>query len=318
VPSVLLYDDPAFERHDTGAHPESAQRLRSIRQELAARKLPARCRRPATRVASIEDLSLVHGTTYIDLVRGASEMGGLRLDPDTVASADSYDVARRAAGTAIDAVDRVLKGEALRALCLVRPPGHHALPNRAMGFCLFGNIAVAAAHARAVHGLNRVLIVDWDVHHGNGTQDMFYEDGHVHFLSLHRWPFYPGTGAADETGSGPGLGATLNIPLPFGISRPDYIAAFTRALETAAARCRPELILVSAGFDAHAEDPIGSLGLETEDFGELTRILCDAAAQYCGGKVVSLLEGGYNVQRLAESVALHLEVLLTHGDAPRN
>jgi acetoin utilization deacetylase AcuC-like enzyme len=179
-----------------------------------------------------------------------------------------------------------------------------------MGFCLFNNIAVAAAHARVAHGLERVLIVDWDVHHGNGTQDIFYEDGAVHFLSLHRYPFYPGTGAADETGSGRGLGTTLNFPLAFGISRREYISAFATALEEAAGRCRPELILLSAGFDAHAADPVGSLGLESEDFGELTQLIVAAARQYCGGKLVSLLEGGYNVEKLGESVSIHLETML--------
>ena len=183
-----------------------------------------------------------------------------------------------------------------------------------MGFCLFGNVAVAAAHARTAHQLNRVLIVDWDVHHGNGTQDIFYHDGNVHFLSLHRWPFWPGTGAADETGADNGLGATLNVPLRFGISRREYRQAFASALEAIAASCRPELILLSAGFDAHAADPIGSLGLESEDFADLTRDVCEAAGQYCSGRIVSLLEGGYHLRHLAESVAVHLSTLLECGD----
>jgi acetoin utilization deacetylase AcuC-like enzyme len=314
MPKVLLYDDPVFEQHETGSHPESPERLRAIRAELERTGLAPKCVAQPTRAATIDEIARIHGRPYIESVEQASAAGGRRLDPDTVASPKSYHVALRAAGTAVDAVDRVLQGEAPRALVLVRPPGHHALPHKAMGFCLFGNIAIAAAHARAVHGLDRVLIVDWDVHHGNGTQDIFYEDGHVHFLSLHRWPFYPGTGAEHETGTGEGLGATLNVPLRFGISRKDYLAAFERALEQAAKNCRPELILLSAGFDAHAADPIGSLGLETEDFGELTRLACDAAGQYCGGKLVSLLEGGYNVQRLAESVAVHLQGLLSYGD----
>ncbi|MCA9054471.1 MAG: histone deacetylase [Planctomycetaceae bacterium] len=314
MPQVLLYDDPTFERHETGMHPERPERLQAIRQELARTGLAERCITRPIRPATIEELQRVHGAEYITTIRAASEAGGKRLDPDTVASPDSYNVATHAAGTALDAVDRVLRGEASRALCLVRPPGHHALPNRAMGFCLFGNIALAAAHARAAHGLERVLIVDWDVHHGNGTQDIFYADGNVHFLSLHRFPFWPGSGDFDETGTGAGLGATLNVPLRFGLSRKAYRQAFAESLETAIARCRPELILLSAGFDAHAADPIGSLGLESEDFGELTRLVCDAAGQSCGGKVVSLLEGGYNVEKLAESVAIHLDGLLSYGD----
>jgi acetoin utilization deacetylase AcuC-like enzyme len=184
-----------------------------------------------------------------------------------------------------------------------------------MGFCLFNNIAVAAAHARVAHDIERVLIVDWDVHHGNGTQDIFFSDGQVGFFSAHRSPFYPGTGAASETGTGAGLGATFNLPLQFGISRKDYREAFANVLSDALARCRPELILVSAGFDAHRADPIGSLGLETEDFAALTKLLIDAADQSCGGRLVSLLEGGYDLAALADSVAAHLETLLeAEGD----
>ena len=207
------------------------------------------------------------------------------------------------------AVDAVLGGQHDRAMCLVRPPGHHALPGRAMGFCLFNNIALAAAHARAVHELDRVLIVDWDVHHGNGTQDIFYDDGQVHFLSTHRFPFWPGTGDEDETGTGDGLGATLNVPLPFGITREQYQAAFAHALETAAERCRPQLVLISAGFDAHRLDPIGSLGLESADFVELTERVVEVAQVHCDGRIVSFLEGGYHVDALAESVLLHLDAL---------
>ncbi|MEZ6067534.1 MAG: histone deacetylase [Planctomycetaceae bacterium] len=310
---VLLYDDPVFEQHETRSHPECPQRLVAIRRRLSADGLLDRCTRVATRPAEDSDLELVHSKDHIENVRIFAASGGGNLDPDTIASKESYNVARLAAGTAVDAVDRVIAGEANRALCLVRPPGHHALPHKAMGFCLFGNIAVAAAHVRAAHDLDRVLIVDWDVHHGNGTQDMFYDDGQVHFLSLHRWPFYPGTGAADETGTGNGLGATLNLPLKFGVSRQDYRQGFANALEKIAARCRPELILLSAGFDAHAADPIGSLGLESEDFADMTRIVCDVAALHCGGRLVSLLEGGYNVEKLAESVAAHLTVLLDHS-----
>ncbi len=178
-----------------------------------------------------------------------------------------------------------------------------------MGFCLFNNVAVAAQRAMDRYGLSRVLIVDWDVHHGNGTQDVFYESPNVWFLSVHRSPFYPGTGAEHETGTGPGLGSTFNLPLPFGISRAEYRERFHSLVSTAAARCRPELLLVSAGFDAHAADPIGSLGLESEDYFDLTRLLQQVAAQHCGGRLVSLLEGGSNVDALAESVAFHLQAL---------
>ncbi len=236
--------------------------------------------------------------------------GGGQADADTVICPASYDVALLAAGAACDAVDRVLAGETKTALCLVRPPGHHALAERAMGFCLFNNIAIAACVARDEHDLDRVLIVDWDVHHGNGTQDAFYADGRVGFLSSHRWPFYPGTGDADETGTGDGLGTTLNLPITFGTPRATYRDRFAAELEKFAAQFRPQLVLVSAGFDSHRADPIGSLGLEVEDFAELTELVMNVAATHAGGRIVSILEGGYNPPVLAECVETHLQGLL--------
>ncbi|MBL8849637.1 MAG: histone deacetylase [Planctomycetaceae bacterium] len=307
---LLLYSDPLFERHETGEHPECAERLRAIRRRLAASRLLAQTTAGTIRAATAEELGRVHPAPYQETVRAFARQGGGHLDPDTIVSPESADVAVTAAGTACAAVDEVMAGRADRALCLSRPPGHHALPSRAMGFCLFNNIAVAAAHARAAHELDRVLIVDWDVHHGNGTQDIFYEDGAVHFLSAHRYPFYPGTGAADETGSGPGLGAIHNVPLKFGISRVGFRDAFRKGLEYLAERSRPQLVLISAGFDAHANDPIGSLGLESEDFGRLTEDVLDVARAHCGGRVVSVLEGGYGLDELAESVECHLSALL--------
>jgi acetoin utilization deacetylase AcuC-like enzyme len=215
-----------------------------------------------------------------------------------------------AAGAVCDAVERVVAGEEQQALCLVRPPGHHALPVGAMGFCLFNNIALGARLAIDELQLNRVLIVDFDVHHGNGTQDAFWEDEQVGFLSMHRFPFYPGTGQWDETGAGRGLGATRNLPMEFGRSRTQIIQHFATELEHFAAKIKPELVLLSAGFDAHREDPVGSLGLETEDFAPLTDAVLDVAATYAGGKIVSVLEGGYNTSRLAGCVELHLQRLL--------
>ena len=307
---VTLSSDPVFEQHETGAHPECADRLRSIRRRLAGSDLPARTSAGEIRKGTAEELGRVHPEAYQQLVRKFAEQGGGRLDPDTVVCTESETVAVTAAGTACAAVDAVLTDKADRALCLVRPPGHHALASRAMGFCLFNNIAIAAEHALSQHGLERVLIVDWDVHHGNGTQDIFYEDGGVYFFSAHRYPFYPGTGAADETGAREGLGATLNLPIEFGVSRSDYRDAFRQGLETIAERCRPELILISAGFDAHKDDPIGSLGLESEDFATLTRDVLEVARSHAGERVVSLLEGGYNLEALAESVEFHLAALL--------
>jgi acetoin utilization deacetylase AcuC-like enzyme len=204
----------------------------------------------------------------------------------------------------------VVRGEDSQALCLVRPPGHHALRDGAMGFCLFNNVAVGARVATAEFNLDHVLVVDWDVHHGNGTQNAFWEDGQIGFLSIHRWPFYPGTGRADETGSGRGLRWIANVPVEMGTSRADYLQQFTAALELLAQRVKPQLVILSAGFDSHRDDPVGSLGLETEDFEPLTAAVLDIADTYAGGKVVSVLEGGYNPGVLAGCVELHLRTLL--------
>jgi acetoin utilization deacetylase AcuC-like enzyme len=312
---TLLYTDPLFLEHETGAHPERPQRLLSVKARLEETGLAGRCRPGVYQPLAEDDVAALHSPQMVERVRQGAAQGGGRLDPDTVVSPASFRVALAAAGACTSAVDAVLRGEDQTALCLVRPPGHHATPDRSMGFCLFNNVALAARRARTVHGVNRVLVVDWDVHHGNGTQDIFYEDPSVMFFSIHRFGmgFYPGTGDADETGTGPGLGWTLNAPVRYGTPRPDYQAAFTRALELAADRSKPELVLVSAGFDAHARDPIGSLGLETEDFAWLTRRVLDVARTHAGGRLVSCLEGGYDLQALAESVEAHLGELLAAG-----
>ena len=251
----------------------------------------------------------VHNAGYLRQMELLAQQGGGRPDPDTVVSPKSFDAALVAAGAAVDAAGRVIRGDTKQALCLVRPPGHHAVHASSMGFCLVNNVAVAARAAIERHGLERVLIVDWDVHHGNGTQDLFYDDPRVAFFSAHRYPFYPGTGAADETGTGAGLGATLNLPMALGVSRDRYLAEFTRELEDFADRHRPQLVLVSAGFDAHRLDPVGSLGLESEDFDALTSAVQNVAAPHADGRLVSVLEGGYNPAMLAESLAVHLEAL---------
>lgn len=305
----LLYTDPCFLNHETGQHPESPARLRSISARLEKSDLPKKFEAGKIREATLEELSRVHSEKHVERVREFAEAGGGRIESDTAVSRQSYSVALKAAGTGCDAVDQVLGEKHKRACCLIRPPGHHALPSDPMGFCLFNNVAVAAQHAIEKHKLNRVLVVDWDVHHGNGTQDIFYEEGQVTFFSAHRSPFYPGTGAKSETGTGKGLGTIFNLPLEFGVSRKDYFKAFESSLNDAASKSKPELILISAGFDAHRLDPIGSLGLESEDFAELTKLLLQAAAEHCQGRCVSLLEGGYNVDALAESVEQHLKVL---------
>jgi acetoin utilization deacetylase AcuC-like enzyme len=307
---TLLYTDPLFREHQTGMHPERPLRLEKIEAHLKTARLLELCTTAVSKPATREQLLRNHAQEHIQEVERFAEKGGGRIESDTVVSKKSYTAAVLAAGAVCDAVAKVIEGDAANALCLVRPPGHHALAKSPMGFCLFNNVAVAARAALAEHDLERVLIVDWDVHHGNGTQASFWEDGRVGFFSIHRFPFYPGTGDTDETGAGKGLGMTRNVPVKFGSSRADFKAQFTRELTDFAAKIKPQLVLVSAGFDAHREDPIGSLGLESEDFIELSDVVVGLAREHCGGKVVSTLEGGYHVDRLAECVGLHLEQLL--------
>jgi acetoin utilization deacetylase AcuC-like enzyme len=310
---TLFTDERMLDHHPPSQHPEKPERLAAILRHLDRTGLRAACAAGNIRESTRAELGRVHTPAYLDQVARFELRGGGPIDADTWVYPGTNEAAKLAAGAAVEAVAKVIAGPDRRALCLVRPPGHHARPHDAMGFCLYGNVAVAAADAVHNHGLSRVLIVDFDVHHGNGTQEMFYEDGRVGFLSIHRYPFYPGTGALDETGSGRGLGFTRNVPLEFGISRPEYLAAFRGALEELASKVKPELVIVSAGFDAHGEDPVGSLGLETEDYQDLTAAVLEIAETHAGGRIVSVLEGGYNVPILAGCVAAHLESLLGKG-----
>ncbi len=315
---TLLYNEDCFLQHATGAHPESADRIRGIGPRLERSGLSRQSHRPAWEPVARARLTRVHSPRYIDEVWSLAKSGGGDLDADTVVSPCSFDVALQAVGAVCDATERIVRGEDTQALCLVRPPGHHALARRAMGFCIFNNVAVAARTAVDELGLDRVLIVDWDIHHGNGTQATFWEEPRVGFLSIHRWPFFPGTGLADETGSGPGLGTKLNLPVPFGIRRADYRSLFGSALERFAAKIKPQMVFLSAGFDTHWRDPVGNLGLQTEDFSSLTNLVLDCADSYAGGRLVSVLEGGYDPESTAECVELHLSEMLRRNKHPKD
>jgi acetoin utilization deacetylase AcuC-like enzyme len=307
---VQVYTDARMLEHaPPPQHPERPERLQAILRHLERTGLDKVCTRGIVRPATDEELLRVHTEQHLALLSAFEAQGGGPIESDTWLSPGSILAARLAAGAAVEAVRFVLDAPGRRAMCLVRPPGHHARPAEPMGFCLYANVAVAAAEARDKIGLERILIVDFDVHHGNGTQEIFYTDPKVAFMSIHRFPFYPGTGAKDETGTGGGLGNTKNVPLPYGTSRKSYREAFRAALETLADRVRPELVLISAGFDAHAEDPVGDLGLEVEDFDLLTRDIAAVADTHAQGRIVSVLEGGYNVPILAGCVATHLDAL---------
>lgn len=307
---TLLFQSDRFVEHETGAgHPECPARYRAVRDHVPFQQLSSHCQTPHIKPLTLSQLQLVHDADVGEYVQAACKQGGGRIEADTVVSPASFEVGMLAAGACCQAVEAVLKGTDQTAFCLIRPPGHHATPSLSMGFCLFNNIALAARHALKC-GANRVMIVDWDVHHGNGTQDAFYDDEQVTFVSLHRSPFYPGTGLANETGTGKGLGTTFNVPLRFGISQADYHAALETVLHTALSQHKPDVILISAGFDAHAEDPIGSLGLDVADFSRMTALLKEVAKTHCQGRLVSCLEGGYNLERLPECVTAHLQVLI--------
>lgn len=307
----LLYD-PKFLLHDTGvAHVETRKRLESILKTLEADQgLNRKLHRVAPKPAAERDLRRCHSEEMIRDVRNFIAQGGTYLDSDTPVSAQSFDVACLAAGAATTAIDTVMAESGGRAFALMRPPGHHATPTRAMGFCLFNSAAIAARYAQAVHGLEKVLIVDWDVHHGNGTQDIFWTDDTVFFFSTHQYPHYPGTGARDDIGQGKGTGYTLNIPLRGGTAARIHRDAFADALKDIEGRFHPDLVIISAGFDSHRNDPLGQLMLEDTDFAEMTKDVLRIADKHSNGRVVSLLEGGYNLDLLGGSVRSHLSALV--------
>jgi len=300
----FLYEDRFLNHATPIGHPERPERLRRLVGYLKSSGRWEDLHHIQTMRASAQSITAVHSPDHVDFIRRVCASGGGALDSgDTYASAQSYEVALFAAGAAISAVNAVLDHQVDSAFCAVRPPGHHAERDQPMGFCLFNNVAIAAVHAQRTHGVDRVAILDWDVHHGNGTQHIFESDPTVLYISLHQYPFYPGTGANTEHGTGDGVGYTLNFPLPAGTGEQDYLAAFTNGVLPALVAFRPEILIISAGFDAHKDDPLGGMLLDESSFARMTNLVKGVAP------VVSVLEGGYHLDALALSVDAHLAEL---------
>ncbi|MGQ0825153.1 MAG: histone deacetylase family protein [Actinomycetota bacterium] len=295
---LVVVSDPRFGAHDAGrGHPERPARLDAVLAGLDAVD-PEAVEHVEPRLASVEEMAAVHDIRYLEELSAFCARGGGRIDADTAASSGSWDAARLAAGAGLAAIERLAQGDATAAFCAVRPPGHHAVPAGAMGFCLVNNVAVAAAALRRAG--DRVLIVDWDAHHGNGTQDAFYRDPAVVYVSMHQWPLYPGTGRLDETGEGAGAGATVNVPLPAGATGDVYLDAFDTVIAPVSEGFAPDWVLISAGYDAHRADPLTGLGLAAGDYGDLT---ARSLALAPPGRAICFLEGGYDLAALRDSVA---------------
>lgn len=309
-----LLTSPRFLEHDMGVgHPERPARIAALHKRLAV-SLPAHVVQRSPEPAPVDAIIANHDAAYVERLRQLSDAAQpVALTADTSSTPASYDCALLASGGALAAADAVIDGHADNALCLHRPPGHHAEHAIAMGFCFFNHIAIAARHMRT-RGLDRVAIIDWDVHHGNGTQNAFYDDPTVFFFSMHQWPHYPGTGRADETGAADGTGTTLNVPLPAGQQDADYLAAMQDRLAPALQEFAPQALLISAGFDAHRQDPLGDMNVTEDGFGAMTQVAVDLAGELCDGRLVSLLEGGYDLQATTASVEAHLQILAgVHG-----
>ncbi|MBE0691253.1 MAG: histone deacetylase [Anaerolineae bacterium] len=315
--TTLYATHPRYTEHDLESHPEHAGRIRAIWRALDDSGLSQRMQRAVPEPVTDAQILYAHTPDYLDLLRKSATLTHtVRFDPDTYCNPTSFEIARLSAGGVVSAVDAVLRGDAANGLAAVRPPGHHAVPGRAMGFCLLGNVAIGARQAQRVHGVERVLIVDIDVHHGNGTEAIFYDDPSVLFVSTHQsvsafgTPFYPGTGAIGDTGVGGGVGATINIPLPPGHGDDSYAALFDRVIAPAARRFKPEFMLVSVGFDAHWVDPLAGMRLSLAGYAHLSRALKDLAHELCGGRIVFVVEGGYNLDALSNGVANVARILL--------
>jgi len=310
-PTGLVYDDIYLEHKTTEGHPEAPQRLVAIVDRLKAKGLYPQLFKLSPRPVSSEWLTMVHSPEYIQRVRRSCEEGAGYLDSmDVPISPKSYEAALAAVGGVLRAIDAVMEKKVTNAFCAIRPPGHHALKDMAKGFCIFNNVAIGTCYVQKKHGLLRILIVDWDVHHGNGTQATFYNDPSVLYFSVHQYPFYPGTGSETEKGSGKGFNYNINVPLPAGSGDADYVRVFNEKLEPAAFAFSPDFVLISAGFDAHKDDLLGSMKVTAQGFAELTQIVKAIAEKYCEGRLVSILEGGYHPDGLAASVEAHIQVLM--------
>lgn len=308
--STAFFSHQIFEAHDTGpGHPERAERLRVIKKVISSSSYDALIRREAPR-STLQQIAMVHDLNYVEkLMDLVPERGWSKIDPDTVMCPETGEATLRAVGAVIEAVDGVISGTFDNAFCAVRPPGHHAEPNHGMGFCFFNNAAIAARHAQQTHGLERVAILDFDVHHGNGTQAAFRGDKNVFFASSHQYPYYPGTGAIDEVG----VGNIVNVPLESGSGSKDFRNGWSKKIFPALEAFQPEFLVISAGFDAHARDPLASINLEAEDFAWITRKLPEISGNKLNGRIISCLEGGYDLVGLGESVDAHVSELMGFG-----
>ena len=307
--------DPFYLRHETEPHPENPGRLTAIQNRLESSEFYNNLIPIQPRKATAEEIGMVHDSGYVASVKQSCADEVRNLDADTVISSNSYDAALLSAGAGMKAIDQLIDGNIHNAFCAVRPPGHHAEQDHAMGFCLFNNVGIAARYAQKTKGLNKIFIFDWDVHHGNGSQHSFYSDPSIYYSSTHQYPFYPGTGAKEETGTGDGLGTTLNLPMDAYSDDDDYLSAVENKLIPEIQHYKPDLIIISAGFDAHQNDPLAQIQLTTDCFGKMTELLMGIAKDVCDGRLLSMLEGGYDYDALSDSVRLHMQTLLTFQPA---